>query len=584
MPSTFTRTVGAAADVKELEYIAALMQTCLPETRSNGTVGSLDIQRLLKSRYGLTKLTHEECIQMTRGLGGCLGAVERKPSSSSRLSPVSDSDSIKHDGSRQQRMITSVNKTVGEERLQSQSVPAKDEQQDKQTSEKASAPNKNESASILVQQGLLSSSASQPVPMISSPDALPENQNDEQQDLQPTNDWELPEEYLDIVQLTSLLLIPVFVQEARAGTEPESPETANAPREKPNVPNSTYLKTTSAPSLPENIISRGLAMILKDSLVNLSNQVVDEESSNGLGDTAEPTQRQSQSYPVLTPQLVQAILLDQGEYERAQDAILLDEMVQAATFFRPNMMESGGKEELDFENLSQPLLNETALLNALTRDLLVNEWPKNTENSMTTMFSDVFGNDETAFTIPTSHKNIPESARKYSSRSRNDIFSDDEAHMEIKLLPSHECKNDTDTLPAPLSDLKEKDDTEECKNDNDTSLAPAKNREETFDVEKGSTTCPKDLADRKSKTFNVLTRVDHSNIDFVIDAHSSVVLVIFIWVFYILQSLTYAVLLKSLVQAPCQASNSDSVGVTFGCQLANALWTWYVWAKNVALV
>ena len=47
----FQRRVGAAADAKELEYIIALHQTCMPQTRENATVSSLDVYRLLRSRY-----------------------------------------------------------------------------------------------------------------------------------------------------------------------------------------------------------------------------------------------------------------------------------------------------------------------------------------------------------------------------------------------------------------------------------------------------------------------------------------------------------------------------------------------------
>jgi hypothetical protein len=61
--------LGAPADVKELEYISALHQTCVPDARANVTVSSLDIQSLLSSRYGL-KLSHQECIDIVRGLGG----------------------------------------------------------------------------------------------------------------------------------------------------------------------------------------------------------------------------------------------------------------------------------------------------------------------------------------------------------------------------------------------------------------------------------------------------------------------------------------------------------------------------------
>jgi len=44
--------------------------------------------------------------------------------------------------------------------------------------------------------------------------------------------------------------------------------------------------------------------------------------------------------------------------------------------------------------------------------------------------------------------------------------------------------------------------------------------------------------------------------------------------FYILFSVTYATLLRSLVTSPCAPENSAS----FGCQLAQTLWTWVLYA------
>lgn len=69
MSNSFLRKAGAFADTKELEYISALHQTCLPFTRANGTISVTDVRILLSSRYGL-KLTHKEALDVVRGLGG----------------------------------------------------------------------------------------------------------------------------------------------------------------------------------------------------------------------------------------------------------------------------------------------------------------------------------------------------------------------------------------------------------------------------------------------------------------------------------------------------------------------------------
>jgi len=68
--ASFKRNRGAFADLKELEYVAALHQTCVPETRENGTIGSLDVQRLLSSRYGCF-VDHRDAVHIVRRL--CAG-------------------------------------------------------------------------------------------------------------------------------------------------------------------------------------------------------------------------------------------------------------------------------------------------------------------------------------------------------------------------------------------------------------------------------------------------------------------------------------------------------------------------------
>jgi hypothetical protein len=75
MTIRFKRRMGAAADVAELEYCIALHQTCR-ETRRNATVSSRDVQRLLKSRYGLS-LSHYQAIGLVRCLSG--GGVTKEP-------------------------------------------------------------------------------------------------------------------------------------------------------------------------------------------------------------------------------------------------------------------------------------------------------------------------------------------------------------------------------------------------------------------------------------------------------------------------------------------------------------------------
>lgn len=66
---SFPLPVGAKSDVKELEYISALHQTCLPNLRKNATISMDDIQLYLQSRYGL-QLNNSDVLDIVNGLGG----------------------------------------------------------------------------------------------------------------------------------------------------------------------------------------------------------------------------------------------------------------------------------------------------------------------------------------------------------------------------------------------------------------------------------------------------------------------------------------------------------------------------------
>jgi hypothetical protein len=66
----FQRKIGAAADVKELEYIIALHQTIPRET---ATISSIDVHRFLHSRYALSPkaVSQSQLAELLSSLGGC---------------------------------------------------------------------------------------------------------------------------------------------------------------------------------------------------------------------------------------------------------------------------------------------------------------------------------------------------------------------------------------------------------------------------------------------------------------------------------------------------------------------------------
>lgn len=81
----FRRPVGAAADVRELEYLSAIHQTSMPELRSDGTISATDVQLFLRSRYGVV-VSDDDAIDIVKGLGGTIGKtpVVEKPENKCR--------------------------------------------------------------------------------------------------------------------------------------------------------------------------------------------------------------------------------------------------------------------------------------------------------------------------------------------------------------------------------------------------------------------------------------------------------------------------------------------------------------------
>mmetsp|Transcript_11005 Transcript_11005/g.16619 ORF Transcript_11005/g.16619 Transcript_11005/m.16619 type:complete len:884 (-) Transcript_11005:209-2860(-) len=70
--SSFIMPTGASADIKELEYIAALQQT-QKVIRTDGTVSGADILLFLKSKYGIVMLD-SDADRFSRAVGGFLPA------------------------------------------------------------------------------------------------------------------------------------------------------------------------------------------------------------------------------------------------------------------------------------------------------------------------------------------------------------------------------------------------------------------------------------------------------------------------------------------------------------------------------
>lgn len=415
--ASFRRIVGAQADVKELEYIAALHQTCLPDTRANGTVSSLDIQALLASRYGL-KLSHEECIDIVRGLGGGISENDLNLSSTATRTRQ-----------RLVRVFRERKKPVEGEEFESPSRRQK---------------------------------------MAGHQSA--------------TTDLDFFEEHFDLVQILSLLLIPVLKRTVLEGATTIEPITSAASEQvtytedelrnfrtpflglclyyrlkawhRMGVEKQRRLEQESLRPHPSNIIDCVLDITLR------------EIQSSGESERGEGVQ-----YPAINESLVRGILLECGEIERSKDDKLIAEMVDVAR-------SQSGK------------LDKEAFPRALTADL--DRWKVGSEDESSELYTDVF------------------------EETRSDTFKSNYERSRVA----------------------------------GSSRDPEMNGLDQGRFTEGNT-------------------LGHSSIDFVVDAHFSVVCVTFIWFFYLLVTVTYATLFQTAVKPSCKTDEDE-----FRCLLAAQLYNW----------
>lgn len=251
--ATYHRSVGPKADVRELQYVAALQQTCDWESRTSGTVSSLDILRFLRSRY-CVQASQEEARDIVRGLGGGF------PSDPARRG-----------------IANSI----------------RDEME-------VAEP---------IQQQHVGRWKKQPV------DDQPSREEFVQEISQPRI------EYLDLVALQAVLLIPTFARYAKkfmearngsfaeTGATPDHSEHASGHEADGNGENGC---STLDPK-PEDLI---------EFVFLLMRRAVGENSVDGKSDD-DPS--------VLSPAIVRKLLIYNGEYEKANDKKLVQEMADVAT-------------------------------------------------------------------------------------------------------------------------------------------------------------------------------------------------------------------------------------------------------------
>ena len=399
---TTSRPVGAPADVKELEYISALHQTCVPDTRANGTISSLDIQRLISSRYGLT-LSHLECLDILRGLGGGdaheeFGSVEKSKTRADKIV----------------QKLLKAGKGVAS----------------------ISRSNHSSSDNPAIEQGV-------------EADEVPVGEKD---------DLDYPEEYLDLVQMLSILLIPALkrAKEDKGGSSKVQDDSSQFA--------SSYLPFHSQEKKEEAAKAAAQSLRPRPNIIRDVLNIMLRNLALSLDDA---------DAPVLDSDMIEAILLDCGETEAAADKTLVQEMVDVAL---------SGSGKLDQESFAK----------ALTSDL--DAWEVGSEDRLSTIFFDVFN--------------------------------------ETRAAANARCGIGTRIVEA----------------------------ESAGDTESS-----------EKQVFDKDNSIDHSNIDYVVDTHSSVFCIAVVWFFYLMVSVTYASIFQALVIAPCKDRGQ---GDEFGCLLAGQLYNW----------
>ncbi|GKY96209.1 hypothetical protein MPSEU_000580800 [Mayamaea pseudoterrestris] len=511
----FQRNVGAFADAKELEYLSALLQTC-EHPRDNGLVGSVDVQRLLTSRYGI-KISRRQARELVNGLAGTTRAElmlqeviarqgmervaakkKKKRGGRNRKRHESSDNSSSHSNQQQPFESSILNgassrlSEKGSASLHVVSAAAQDEVEAWDGHFTASSASRNADETHQTTVGGSSKSAKVVDPMIH------------------LSDDDVPEAYFDIVQLFAVLLIPTLAQFARNYQQKKQQQSAEE---------SVLAAVDPRDEVPSSLLSSGLRMMLKD-VGSMQDQPRDQ---NGLDGNEWP--------PILTIDLVEGILIEVGELELSQDVTLLQSMVQAAT------TDSGR-------------FDEEALLQALTSD--IQEWQVGHEHRLTTLFYDVFEQEDY---IPNTYgdaqgskgidglnvaKVIDDNPQKTKSRLANtqgEAFDEEQQKISSDAVESIPLSHDSDAA-------------------------------NTFKA--------------SSESDKNIPMVDHTGIDYVVDAHSSIHMVIMIWVFYILMTLSYIALARTLVAVPCEKYGSADVD-SFGCIFAKVLWQWFAFAVCATL-
>lgn len=394
---SFDRPIGAAADAKELEYIASLHQT-RPKGRIEGTISATDIVAFVRSRSGLA-ISHDKARDVVRGLGGgdvsdaalrrLYGEQKLSDNNNDKSSRELDDELIKQElgGSVDQKMSVKLKEHLARRKkelmetgggngmdnsMDNTLLPSVRTDDELQPNEGSAAPNRQQKSSI-------TSSKS--------------------------TEEKCKEEYLDLVQLLSILYIPVFARASydheRATTGNNSGEILTGTSVYSSQQGGTVNPVVSAIDTTINTAAEAVNVV-EDKTVNVAGEAMNVVAT-AVGMNTEEVQTafemeqrkkfedmrikpeglighvlslllksvNAEEDSVLDKELVKQLLIAHSEFERAEDDELLEEMVNMARGSAPTKM------------------NLDAFFRALTSD--IKAYDPVCESRVTTTIYDVFG-------------------------------------------------------------------------------------------------------------------------------------------------------------------------------------------------
>jgi hypothetical protein len=294
--------------------------------------------------------------------------------------------------------------------------------------------------------------------------------------------------------------------------------------------------------------------------------------------TTTTTNNNKENAPIVNAALVKNLLLQAGEVERAADDVLVEQMVQAAT-----------PPGVNHHHHHSGCLDMQAFVHALTDDLKL--WEVGAEDRLTSSFFDVFGfesyreahivqqQQEEAQRATAKLQKQEESNHRLSTaglvvssqKEETNEIDEDDITVEDDIVPSVVKFNDKRNHHHQYPSISASASVDESI---DMSVV-------TLDLEQSSVvdttrTTPKDTLWENDEPYKLDRTHTPLDIDFSIDMHSSIVLTVLIFFFFMATSLVYAVL---ILQIPAL---NPQCGEEFGCILGTKVITWMVFAFILA--